>query len=94
MKKNENADMIAKKRRVNAIDRTKAVPNMEFITKMKAPRNSPPFMDLSHLLLVLEIRMSGIWKRKIMVSAKMFVNMRAVAKSPMVRTNFARGSIL
>ena len=60
IKKNENADMIVKKRRVNAIERTNAVPKIKFIMKMKTPKNSPPLIDLSHLRIVFAIKMSGI----------------------------------
>ena len=94
MKKNENADMIVKNRRVNATESTSAVPNMKFIAKMKMPRKRPPLMDRSHLLTDLAIMMSGICRRKITISTKTFVNMRDVVKRPIVSMNFALGSIL
>ena len=94
MKKKENADMIVKNRRVNASERTSDVPKRKFIAKMKMPRKRPPLIDRIHLPPVLANMMSGICKRKITISAKTLVNMRDVVKSPMVRMNFARGSIL
>lgn len=94
MKKKENADMIVKNRRVNASERANGVPKRKFIAKMKMPRKRPPLMDRSHLLPDLANMMSGICRRKMTINAKAFVNMRDVVKSPIVRMNFARGSIL
>jgi len=59
MKKKEKADIIAKKRSVNAIDRVRDVPKMKFITKMKPPRKSPPRIDRDHRRHVLARIISG-----------------------------------
>ena len=86
--------MIVKNRSVNASDITSGVPKMKFIAKMKMPKKRPPLMDRSHLLPDLANTMSGICRRNMTISAKTFVNMRDVVKSPIVSMNFARGSIL
>ena len=92
MKKNENADMIAKNRTAKAMDCTNGVPKMKFMPNMKTPSNNPPRMDISHRPAVFAINTSGIWERKIMRSAKMLVNISAAEKNPIVTMNFDRGS--
>ncbi len=60
MKKNENADMIAKNRIVKASEEAIGVPKITFIMKMKKPRNSPPLIERSHRFTVLARIIKGI----------------------------------
>jgi hypothetical protein len=94
MKKKEKADMMAKKRSVNASERISDVPKMKFIAKMKMATKRPPFIDRIHLLPVFASNMRGIWTKKITINGKTFVNMSDAVKRPKVTMNFARGSIL
>ena len=60
MKRNEKADMMAKKRVVKARAEGSEVPKMTFMTKMKNPRKSPPRMERSQRLTVRAKRTPGI----------------------------------
>ena len=61
---------------------------------MKMPMKRPPLIDLTQRFHVLANKMSGSCSRKITINANMFVNIRDVAKKPIIRTNLALGSNL